>query len=271
VSNARTPSSSIPRDGPYFAVVAEHRELLREAGLLTAEEVFNDPRLRIWRDLDERDNGTLDFHNAAGQVVRLHVKRDKISRRPDPVDDEAHGIMLLERKGISGAPLVASGRVADGRSFVITLNLEGYVSGDRLVESGRSFDDILSPTLDVTTRLHRAGLHHRDLYLNHFYIRTGGDDKQPAVRLIDAGRVKALPFFFRRRWIVKDVAQFIFSLGQAGVAREKQEAWLSRYSAACRDYKLPASVWGKVKSIAKHDKALNVRDPSRNVRLMDGN
>jgi hypothetical protein len=271
VSNARVNQSSIPRAGPYFAVVAEHRELLRDAGLTSAEDVFADPRLRVWRDLDERDNATLDFHDRSGNVVRLHVKRDKVANRPDPVDDEAHGIMLLERKGISGAPLVASGRIADGRSFVLTLNLEGYASGDRLVESGHRFDDILGPTLDVAVRMHRAGLHHRDLYLNHFYIRISGDDKQPAVRLIDAGRVKTLPFFFKRRWIVKDVAQFIFSLGQAGVAREKQEAWLSRYSAACRDYKLPASVWGKVKSIAKHDKALNAREPTRNVRLADGN
>lgn len=252
-------------------MVAEHRDLLRDAGIATAEDVFSDPRLRIWRDLAERDNATLDFHDRAGQVVRLHVKRDKISHRPDPVDDEAHGIMLLERKGISGAPLVASGRIADGRSFVITVNLDGYTSADRLVEGGHGFDALLSPTLDVATRLHRAGLHHRDLYLNHFYIRVNGDEKQPAVRLIDAGRVKTLPFFFRRRWIVKDVAQFIFSVGQANVPREKQEAWLSRYSAACRDYKLPASVWGKVKSIAKHDKALNQRDPTRNVRLADGN
>lgn len=271
MSTSRTSQSSIPRSGPYFAVVAEHRELLQDAGITSAEDVFSEPRLRVWRDLDERDNATMDFHNRHGNVVRLHVKRDKLSCRPEPVDDEAHGIMLLERKGISGAPLVASGRIADGRSFVITLNLDHYASGDRLVEGGQSFDLLLGPTLDVAVRLHRAGLHHRDLYLNHFYIRTSGDDKQPPVRLIDAGRVKSLPFFFRRRWIVKDVAQFIFSLGQLGVAREKQEAWLSRYSAACRDYKLPASVWGKVKSIAKHDKALNAREPTRNVRLADGN
>ncbi|MFT3788741.1 MAG: lipopolysaccharide kinase InaA family protein [Tepidisphaeraceae bacterium] len=263
-------STSIPRTGPYFAVVSEHRELFRAAGFASAEDLFKDDRLNVWRDLDERDNSTLDF-DFNGQAVRLHVKRDK-RPRPDPVDAEAFGIMLLERKGISAAPLVASGRVADGRSFVVTRNLDGYVSADRLIEQGHSFEEYLGPTLDVVTRLHRAGLHHRDLYLNHFYIRTATDEKQPAVRLIDAGRVKPLPaFFFRQRWIVKDVAQFIFSLGQIGVPREKQEAWLSRYSAATRDYKLPAAVWGKVRSIAKHDKALVERKPTRNVRLADGN
>jgi hypothetical protein len=261
---------SIPRSGPYFAVVAEHRELLRASGISSAADVFGDSRFSVWRDLPERDNSTLDFQ-FNGRSVRLHAKRDKF-RRSDPVDAESAGILYLERKGINSAPLVASGRLDDGRSFILTLNLEGYRSVDRLIEEGRSFDEYLSMTLDVVVRLHRAGLHHRDLYINHFYIRTSGPENQPLVRLIDAGRVRPLPLlFFRKRWIVKDVAQFIFSLGQSSVPREKQEAWLSRYVGGTRDYRMPAKVWSKVRSIARHDKSLNAAQPDRNVRLPGGN
>jgi tRNA A-37 threonylcarbamoyl transferase component Bud32 len=261
---------SIPRTGPYFAVVSEHRELLRATGIASANDVFADKRLNVWRDLPERDNSTLDLP-INGQTVRFHIKRDKHARR-DPVDAESAGILYLERKGINSAPLVASGRTDDGRSFIMTLNLDGYRSIDRLLEEGHSFDEFLQATLDVVVRLHRAGLHHRDLYVNHFYHRIAGSESQPLIRLIDAGRVKPLPvFFFRKRWIVKDVAQFIFSLGGSSVAREKQEAWLSRYVAGTRDYRMPQQVWSKVRSIAKHDKALNTAHPDRNVRLPDGN
>ena len=57
--------------------------------------------------------------------------------------------------------------------------------------------------------LHDEDLHHRDLYLCHFFANPG-DPRD--LRLIDAGRVKRLPGWpLRQRWIVKDLAEFWYS------------------------------------------------------------
>jgi hypothetical protein len=50
------------------------------------------------------------------------------------------------------------------------------------------------------------------------------------LRLIDAARVKRLPVFLtRRRWIVKDLAQFFYSTLAPGVTDEQRTRWLTRY------------------------------------------
>lgn len=248
----------------------EYRDLLQSIALETPEQVFSDPRLRVWRDLEDRDNSTLDAIRADGTAVRLHVKRDKEKRR-EPMSLEAAGITLLNHVGIDSAPLVAYGSLGH-RTFVITENLDGYISADRLMESGAPRVPILQAMARVAAKLHSAGLHHRDLYANHFYLRP---DTQGGyhVRLIDTARVRRLPRWLRERWIVKDVAQLAFSV-HPYAADEERHALLNEYMSKTSreaDAWFQNRVTRKVHSIERHDRALREKNPTRNRRLPDGN
>lgn len=259
------PNSNLHISPDYTAMMAE-------LGIESAAQIFVDERLRIWRDLPDRDNSTLDATLADGRTVRLHVKRDKF-RRSEPMALEARGIGLLESAGIASAPLVAYGDLSDGRTFVITENLDGYASADRLLERGEPLEPISDVMSEVSARLHLANLHHRDLYANHFYLRPGAGGRYE-VRLIDTARVKPLPTWFRERWIVKDVAQLHFSIQRFVKSPEDSNHLLRRYceltnrqsaSRFLRRVKIK-SMW-----IDRHDRALKIKKPTRNVRLEDGN
>lgn len=78
----------------------------------------------------------------------------------------------------------------------------------------------------MVSSMHRGGLHHQDLYLNHVLWVGELADGQPDLRLIDLGRVSRLGLF-GRRWIWKDLAQLAFSA--AGVPRSVQLRFLRVY------------------------------------------
>src|SRR5262249_12530001 len=151
-----------------FSVPAEAEPIVRELGL-TAESVFTRPDIVAWRKLPDRENCYLDV-TLAGQPTRLHIKRYPASKTA-PAEADVGGLTLLMAQDIPTAQLIAHGRLGDGRSFVILRDLTGFTPGDKLIESGGKFGDLLVPTADLAAKLHAAGLHHRDLYLCHFMVK----------------------------------------------------------------------------------------------------
>lgn len=242
---------------------------MRSLGL-DADAIFTDPRIVPWRKLDDRQNCTLDVPSVGEAVTtRLHVKRYHAARIP-PADAEVAGHRLLAAAGIPTAPLVAWGKLPDGRSFTIWADLAGHAPADKRIEGGRPFASLLNPTADLAARLHDANLHHRDLYLCHFMVP---DDAEPAdVKLIDVARVAPLgSILTRRRWIAKDLAQFWYSTMQLGLFDDDRAAWLARY-AATRGLGdggrgLRGAVERKARSIARHDRRLRLRQPTRNISI----
>jgi len=89
-------------------------------------------------------------------------------------------------------------------------------------------------------------------------------------RLIDVARVRKLPRFLKRRWIVKDLAQFAYSMRQAGLQDEEWKHWLTHYC-RFRGKRLTAlllwEVNRKVRWIARHDASLRIRQPNRNISI----
>lgn len=269
-----------------FRAAPRYQPLLRMVGI-DAESVFADPRIKPWRSLPDRENCTLDEDLPDGRHVRFHVKRYAPARGfGSPADDEANGLRALEAENIPTAPLVGWGKLADGRSFVIVDDLSAHRPADKLVADGTlPFEALLEPTADLAALLHARGLHHRDLYLCHFFAKapplpagSGGPAPAPApagadldLRLIDAARVRRLPgFLTRRRWIVKDLAQFWYSTQQLGVTDEQRDRWLARY-AQQRGLASPDSlrkcVERKARRIARHDARLRAAQPRRNISL----
>lgn len=255
-----------------FHVAAGFQPLVREVGL-DADAVFDRDDIKPWRKLPDRENCTLDATRGDGSTVRLHVKRFPASARGTLAMDEVRGIELLQQTGIATVPLVGWGSLADGRSFVVSLDLAGYRDAEKCVQAGMPFADLLEPTADLAAKLHAGGVHHRDLYLCHFFARfaEGGN---PDLALIDAARVKRLPRIFRERWVVKDLAQFWYSTTKLPAVTDAQrEAWLARYA---RQRGLGSTdtprraIERKVAAIARHDRRLNARQPTRNVSLPAG-
>jgi Lipopolysaccharide kinase (Kdo/WaaP) family len=234
-----------------------------------AADVFTNPAIKPWRTLTDRENCTWDLSIPGQGRIRLHVKRfaPHLPAR-DPARLEAGGYAALRRHGIPTADVVAWGR-HQRRGFIITQDLDGFKAADKLVEAGIPFERLLIPTAELAAALHNAGLHHRDLYLCHFLGRVERSDVQ--LRLIDAARVRALPgALTRRRWIVKDLAQFRYSTMALPVTEAQRQRWLEHYAGqthAPRFDALRKSIARKCEAIAAHDRRLRVRQPGRHVSI----
>ncbi|HEY7089072.1 MAG TPA: lipopolysaccharide kinase InaA family protein [Tepidisphaeraceae bacterium] len=252
-------------------VAPQYQPIFRELGI-DADLIFKHPLIKPWRKLGDRENCTLDATLQDGQKIRWHVKRYQPAMGfTTPAEDEFNGHRALTIEQIPTPMLVAYGKLGDRRSFVIFEDLAGYAPADKLIESGETtFERLLNPTADLAAKLHRSGLHHRDLYLCHFFVRVDGDAVN--VELIDPARVKRLPgILTRTRWIVKDLAQFWYSTTKHKVIAEAQrDAWLSRY-AQQRGLKSPSSLRRKIDRkvawIAKHDAQLRKQQPDRNISI----
>lgn len=246
-----------------------HEKLLAEVGL-TPEGIFADARVKAWRRLPDRENCTFDADRQDGRHVRWHIKRyPRSAAGKSPARVEAAGAGLLIEGQIPTAPVVAWNELADGRSYIIFEDLAGYQAADKLIEQGQPFERLLEGTAELAAKLHAAGLHHRDLYLCHFFVRI--EPTATDVRLIDAARVRRLPRWpFRNRWIVKDLAQFWYSATRLGVTKELRTRWLERYAEITQVRSIASlrrSIQRKASWIERHDRKLNVRQPNRNISI----
>jgi len=245
----------------------KYQHLLREIGL-DADAIFSHPLIKPWRTLEDRENCTLDFTSVSGETICWHIKRYP-KNNATTADAEVNGVKLLNDAGIPTLTLVAWGKDSAGRSFTISEDLEGFQDSEKLVQSGLSFaPEFYDSCAQVAANLHDAGLHHRDLYLCHFFSQTKATRTE--IRLIDVARVKKLPRFFRSRWIVKDLAQFWYSLIQIGVDESSRWGWLRSYA---RYREIPAVGWlawkvkRKARWIARHDAKLRAKQPMRNISI----
>lgn len=255
-----------------FHVLPRYQPLMREVGI-DAEAVFDHPDIVAWRKLPDRENCTLDAR-FDGKPVRLHVKRYQAASGgggKTPAQVEVDALKLLQDAQIPTLTIVGSGRLEDGRSFTITEDLTGYRDAEKAIRDGAvSFESLLEPTADLAAKLHEAELHHRDLYLCHFFVRP----EDPAdVRLIDVARVARLANpLTKMRWIVKDLAQFAYSTTSLPVTDEQRDRWLTRYADRrnlCWLPRLERAVARKVRWIAGHDAKLRAKQPTRNVSIPD--
>jgi hypothetical protein len=253
-------------------IAEPYRQILHQLGR-NPEMIFTEPAIKPWRRLPDRENCTWDITgDIAGPTgaIRLHVKRFPAMGSASPARDEAEGYRLLQERGIPAAVVAAWGNLDDGRSFIAIEDLAGFTPADKLVESGLSFERVLGPTAELSAKLHNAGLHHRDLYLCHFLARVE-KDRAGEIRLIDAARVRKLPgLLTRRRWIIKDLAQFWYSTTQLAITDSQRDEWLRRYCALTKSEKIESlkrSIQRKSDAIGAHDEKLRRRQPNRNISI----
>ncbi len=211
-----------------------YRPALERAGLATFEQVMAASHGRCMRVVGDRENWYLQAPDAARPAVGMYLKKHRVRTwltrlgarlgMPLPASAgriEAQNVASLAALAIDVPRLVAYGEKfsADGRleSFLLTEELSGYVELQEFVRRrfpacarrgparDRDLARLVRQVAGIARRFHRAGYNHRDFYSYHFLT------KEPApgrfdIRLIDLQRMQRRRWF-RRRWIVKDLAQ----------------------------------------------------------------
>ena len=218
------------------------REPLERAGLDEFASVMETSQGHCMRALADRENWRLRLDEAHGRSQNVYLKKHHVRTLGSRIRarlgtdagetaarTEARNVGRLARDGIDTMRLVAYGERLhkDGllESFLLTEELVGYEQLDHFLarrfaqrelyetrrrgELDRELRELIRRVAEVAQKFHAAGYNHRDLYCCHFFIR----EPEPGrfdVRLIDLQRVQHRRRF-RRRWIVKDLAQLTYS------------------------------------------------------------
>lgn len=233
------------------------RSQLSRAGLTGFDAVMASLAGECLRALEDRENWHLELTGADDQPYGVYLKkhhvrtwgsrlRAKLGAGPGENAGrvEAHNVGALSADGIGVMNLLAYGEKlhADGRieSFVLTEELADYVELPRLLHRrfppGRprqsaardhDLDRLIGRLADFVGRFHAAGYNHRDLYCCHFFVREPVRGAYE-IRLIDLQRVQRRRWF-RRRWLVKDLAQLAWSAPPDRIKCTHKMAFIRRY------------------------------------------
>ena len=191
---------------------------LGEAGLHSVADVL--AASTCTRDLPDRSNHILE---AAG--LTIHVKRRKGGNEPREA-------LALERVRAAGVPTAmpafdgvdpAQGAVTGTLDLAPSEPLDDWLRRGLTAEQRAAAFETLA---GITARLHDAGLHHRDLYLCHIFMRF--EDGRAAAALIDLERLGTHRRPLGRR-VVKDLAAIRSSLPEGTTTPEERRRFLARY------------------------------------------
>ncbi|MBI3863917.1 MAG: lipopolysaccharide core heptose(I) kinase RfaP [Planctomycetia bacterium] len=204
-------------------------DIFHQNGLLTFESLYSWNVGQVVRRIKSRSTTRIELNDAGGRRA-FYLKRHEPPQfqewlRPllnlgRPVlgsRNEWNAIQWFHAAGIPTMTPVAFGE-ADGRSLLVTEDLQSNVT---LLDWVNSFCDagpkrpndelqraLIARVAALACRMHQAGIHHQDFYLNHMLLC--GHPSTLDVRVIDLGRA-GRPGKLSRRWILKDLSQLDFS------------------------------------------------------------
>jgi len=241
-------------DGAMW-VAGRYRRALEDAGLGDFEAVMTTLDARCLRVLEDRENWYLRVPRAGQRPLGMYLKKHRIRtswtrasarRWIAPIASagrvEAQNILALTALGIETMNLVAYGERlrTDGQleSFLLTEELEGYLElqdfvarrfpvarrGDR---DECEFRRLVRQVAGIARRFHAAGYNHRDFNCYHFLVKETAPGEFD-IRLIDLQRMQHRSRF-RRRWIVKDLAQLACTAPAEHVRCRDKVAFLRDY------------------------------------------
>lgn len=213
-------------DHGRLRVNREFAALLRQHGLTTFESLMQFAGGTIVRQIGTRATARFTLADG-GDEHAFYLKRHgplpwkeylkPLLRLTRPVHGARHeweAILRFHAAGIPTMTPVALGE-SGGESLLITQSLEGSQNlldwvAESPETSARAADarKLTETVASIARRMHAAGLHHQDFYLNHLLLPQGGATAD--VRVIDLGRVR----WHRQlgeRWIIKDLAQLDYS------------------------------------------------------------
>ena len=236
--------------------------LLNAAGLNRFESVMETLDGECMRALEDRENWRLQPNGRTVYLKKHHIRtwasrlRAKLGlgTGETAARTETRNVRHLARDGIEAMTLIAFGERLHGdgllESFLLSEDLRGYVQLDHFItgrfpprelhrtlprdrdvthglDVDRDLKALIGEVARVARRFHQAGYNHRDLYCCHFFIREPQTGRFEA-RLIDLQRVERR-HRFRRRWIVKDLAQLAYSAPRDRIKCTHKMAFIRRY------------------------------------------
>lgn len=260
-------------DRDRLLVQSEFSSILRDHDLTTFEALM-DPKLGIpvkaalhYRrtacvELDD-SHGTCRFFIKCHEPAPLREYVKPLIRLRWPIvgaRNEWEAMIKFHELGIPTMVPVAFGR--DGRrSFVMTQAIEDCTKLSDWMETHLKEPDgdarrqarrIVHRLARIVRTMHRARMHHQDLYLGHLLLPN--DPESQDLFVIDLGRVDGhLPW--SRHWIIKDLAQLEFSSDR--FSRTDRVRFLRGYlgrDLTTFDRVLIWSVLRKARSIRHHDR-----------------
>jgi heptose I phosphotransferase len=207
-------------DDGRLLVNRQFAPLLRAQGLTTFAAFSALSNGEIVRRVGTRETRRLTLPSGDGMET-LYVKRHGAPRWRDRIMPFLHfsrpihgarnewaAILRFARAGIPTMTPVAFGECG-ADSLLVTQGVRARCNLLELTASGQANWNELTPRVaDIARRMHRAGFHHQDFYLNHLLLCEG--EGPPDVRVIDLGRVRQRQRL-SSRWIIKDLAQLEFS------------------------------------------------------------
>ncbi len=204
-------------------VNGDFASLLQKHGLLSSRALWNIKDEPVKAVVPERRTGRFFLNGAGGERIEFYIKK----YRPVPLTarfkaffslkfkdkDALHewrALLLFHKNLLPTLIPVAAGKTEEG-TFCVTLGLKNYKRASELLDrdSGLGIKDRLALIERVAiyaARMHKLGFAHQDLYLLHFFIKF----PEKTTFLIDLQRV-VIQERLRRRWVIKDLAQLLFS------------------------------------------------------------
>ena len=186
-------------------------------------------------------------------------------------------MQAFQKSGIPTLSPVASGEKLSWfwqESFLMTEELVGFqslelflknrfappLSRERITEKRAVIQELAR----ITRTMHGAGFNHRDFYCCHIFIRRT-EDGQRDWRILDLQRVDRRRWF-RRRWIIKDLAALNYSAPSPVITRSDRLRFLRHYLSHSGSIKqaspLIQQIIRKTSKIRQHDQKLQQRKTS---------
>ena len=170
-------------------------------------------------------------------------------RPPGPLAQaEWDAMWWFHEEGISGPRPVALGIARDG-AFVLSEGVQSVMKLEKWAEENLTNpskatslriqsikNQLIDEVAEIVGRMHRAGMHHQDLYLCHFLC--GSRERGSPLTLIDLQRVRRPGGGLSFRWRIKDLAQLYFS-SQAFVSKEDLSRFWQRYTSVYQHQRSP--------------------------------
>ncbi len=236
---------------------AGFRSDLRAAGLDSLEAVMASSQGRCMRALADRENWRLELTRPGSQSRGIFLKKHHVRTWTSRVRAligshpgesagrvEAENVGRLRAIGIESMRIAAWGErlYGDGRleSFLMTEELDGYLPLEEFLAErfppletaasatrDRDLLRLIDQVADVARRFHLGGYNHRDFYCCHFFVKESPGGRFE-IRLIDLQRVQHR-VRFRRRWLVKDLAQLSYSASRRWIKSTHRVAFMRRY------------------------------------------
>lgn len=170
--------------------------------------------------------------------------------------DEWNALLSFHRLGLKTMTPIAAAKLEDGRSCDLTLSLGEHQRASVFFTESTAAErrlEIAGKIGAYAGKMHAAEHAHQDLYLVHFFILPGDE-----INLIDLQRVVP-PSGFAERWLIKDLAQLIFSADpwwNEGEQNAFQKAYAEKFG---RDIRGDDKLWRRINAKAERIKRRDLK------------